>query len=115
MSARKLIIWLLSRVFLCLVFTSTIQKDLFIPFLDDPNLNFLDPWTSWLDSDGRPDAFPYGYVMFLFFVPAILISRFLEIGLIHLDFGILLASSLLVMEFFLFKLLKLLLPLPVAT
>ena len=106
MSARKLIIWLLSRVFLCLVFTSTIQKDLFIPFLDDPNLNFLDPWTSWLDSDGRPDAFPYGYVMFLFFVPAILISRFLEIGLIHLDFGILLASSLLVMEFFLFKLLK---------
>ena len=106
MSTRKLITWLLSRTVLCVIFASAIQKDLFIPFLANPNLNLVDPWTSWLDSIGRPDAFPYGYMMFFFFLPAILINQILGILSIDVDFGILTISTLLVTEFFLFKLLK---------
>jgi uridine kinase len=106
MSSRKLFIWLFSRAFLCLFFISVIQRDLFIPFLAQPNFNFVDPWSSWLDSSGRTDAFPYGYVMYIFFLPAILLSRILRVGSIDLNIGILMTSTLLVIEFFLFKLLN---------
>ena len=106
MSSTKLITWLFSRTLLCVIFSSTIQKALFIPFLADSNLNFVDPWTSWLDSNGRPDAFPYGYVMFLFFLPAILVNRISGVLTINFPFEILMISTLLLMEFFLYKLLK---------
>lgn len=42
----------------------------YIPFLDVSLGGFsLDPWAVWLNQGGNPAAFPYGYVMWLAFLP----------------------------------------------
>jgi uridine kinase len=58
----------------------------------------LDPWQSWLNQGGESIAFPYGYAMWLFFLPFILICNLVSIpitygygiGLLCADFGLLL-------------------------
>jgi hypothetical protein len=75
---QKIGIWLIARVFLITIFSSAIQKNLFAPFLSNPNLDLIDPWGAWTNSLGRTDAFPYGFAMYLSFLPAILINRILQ-------------------------------------
>jgi uridine kinase len=103
---QKIGIWLIARVFLITMFSSAIQKDLFDPFLSNPNLNLIDPWGAWTNSLGRADAFPYGFAMYLCFLPAILINRILQAISVPLDFEILVVITLLAMEFLLYRHLK---------
>jgi uridine kinase len=103
---QKIGIWLIARVFLITMFSSAIQKNLFDPFLSNPNLNLIDPWGAWTNSLGRTDAFPYGFAMYLCFLPAILINRILQAVSVPLDFEVLVAITLLVMEFLLYRHLK---------
>lgn len=43
----------------------------YIPFLHGTASNFsLDPWSDWIDGGGSEMAFPYGYAMYLTFLPA---------------------------------------------
>ena len=54
------------------------------PFLEFSSQNLsLDPWQSWLESGGNTIAFPYGYSMWLSFMPFILIFNFIELSLIY--------------------------------
>jgi hypothetical protein len=57
---------ILVRLILVFALFPNIHRDLFLPFvsfaLNNPS---LDIWQSWLDSGGRPDAFPYGISMFV--------------------------------------------------
>ena len=106
MSVNRLFTWGFSRLVLLTVFTSSLQKDLFVPFLINPNLNLLDPWSSWVEMQGRTDAFPYGIVMFLFFLPAVLFFNILEQLPINLGFGFLIGLTLLVSEYFTMRLLR---------
>ncbi|MGI4855811.1 MAG: uridine kinase [Janthinobacterium lividum] len=43
----------------------------------------LDPWSHWIQSGGTAAAFPYGYVMWLFFLPGTLISKLIGIDVSH--------------------------------
>lgn len=103
---QKIGIWLIARVFLITMFSSAIQKDLFDPFLSNSNLNLIDPWGAWTNSLGRTDAFPYGFAMYLCFLPAILINRILQAISVSLDFEVLVVITLLAMEFLLYTHLK---------
>ena len=50
--------------------------DWYAPFLDfsTHSLTF-DPWSAWLSTGGSPAAFPYGYAMWLAFLPLALVSK----------------------------------------
>ena len=52
--------------------------DWYVPFLDKSMVILsIDPWGDWISAGGRTDAFPYGYIMWLAFVPALLVTGFL--------------------------------------
>ena len=48
----------------------------------------VDPWASWLSGGGDPAAFPYGYAMWLFCLPAVFLSQLFRISV---SYGYLLA------------------------
>lgn len=100
-----MVTWIFSRLVFVILFTSNLQQEFFGPFLSNPTFNLLDPWSAWIENGGRREAFPYGLVMFLFFLPAILLFNVLAQFSINLDFTYLISCTLLVVEFFLFKLL----------
>lgn len=106
MSMNRLFVWGISRFVVITLFTSSLQKELFVPFLINPNLNLLDPWSSWVEVQGRIDAFPYGIVMFFFFIPAIFFRYILEQLPISVDFSFLVGCTILVMEYFTLKLVQ---------
>ncbi len=108
MSTRKLFfIWLGIRALAIALFTPALQLSLFVPFMASAAHNPLDPWTYWISSGGRSDAFPYGIVMFLVFLPSALLGN-----LITASFGsvslvgnqILMACTLLILDFAICKL-----------
>ena len=48
----------------------------YLPFLDVSTAQLtLDPWGVWLAQGGNPAAFPYGYVMWLAFLPLTLLCK----------------------------------------
>lgn len=48
----------------------------YAPFLDATTSSVtLNPWSEWLASGGTPDAFPYGYVMWLVLIPLTLVAK----------------------------------------
>jgi len=50
--------------------------ELYTPFLQASVDTFsLDPWATWLNLGGDAIAFPYGYVMWLFFLPASIVCK----------------------------------------
>ena len=106
MSMNRLLAWGFSRFTVLTLFASSLQRDLFVPFLINPNLDLLDPWSSWAEMQGRIDAFPYGIVMFLFFLPAILFRYILEQLPISIDFSLLVCCTTLAMEYFTLKLVR---------
>ena len=106
MSMNRLLAWGISRFALLTLFASSLQRDLFVPFLSNPNLDLLDPWSSWVEIQGRLDAFPYGIVMFLFFLPAILVSYILDQLPISMNFSLLVGCTILVMEYFTLNLVR---------
>lgn len=65
MNLKHRVGWLTTRSLLVLFFAPTVQEALFAPFLTPKIFTSFDPWTSWLEIDGRSDAFPYGPIMVL--------------------------------------------------
>ncbi|MDN0118622.1 uridine kinase [Yersinia frederiksenii] len=56
----------------------------YVPFLDISTTTLsLDPWSTWLAAGGNPIAFPYGYVMWLTFLPLTLLCKLLSLPLIY--------------------------------
>ena len=70
MNKTKIIAWLTPRLIMGLLLKPKLHDQLFIPFVFQDNFDLLDPWSTWINAFGRPDAFPYGPVMFIFFIPA---------------------------------------------
>lgn len=99
--------WLISRSIFVIFFAPSVQNQLFAPFLGQDHFNFIDPWTNWLDSEGRSDAFPYGPVMYAVFsfIPMILFSFQKVFGTIDVLTGasILITLLLLVVDYYLTK------------
>ena len=70
----------------------------FAPFLDVSTSTLtLDPWSEWIARGGTPVAFPYGYAMWLAFLPLALVAKLIgfpqlyayELTLLAADFGLL--------------------------
>lgn len=87
------------RLILIALVLPTPVEHWFVPFLNNSVSTFsTDPWQGWLAQGGTSIAFPYGYAMWLFFLPAILICKVLSIpmaygyglSLVAADFGLLL-------------------------
>jgi uridine kinase len=56
--------------------------DWYVPFLDVSVSSFvLDPWSTWISSGGTPVAFPYGFAMWLMFLPLTLVAKLLGTSL----------------------------------
>ena len=56
----------------------------YVPFLNISTTTFsLDTWATWLAQGGNPVAFPYGYVMWLVFLPLTLLCNLLSLPLIY--------------------------------
>ena len=73
------------RLALVMTVFPTIVSDWYVPFLQvsiDPITT--DPWRIWLEQDGNLSAFPYGYVMWLAFLPLTLLVD--ALGL-HASYG----------------------------
>ncbi len=93
---------------ICAIFLSqpNLASNWYLPFLANSIESFtLDPWGSWLAQNNDPLAFPYGYAMWLILLPATLISHIFSGGL-----WLAYASTLLIFDFGLLKLLNRLWP-----
>jgi len=48
----------------------------YVPFLDLTLSPIeLDPWSTWLESNGDLEAFPYGYSMWFSFIQALILEK----------------------------------------
>lgn len=81
-------------------------RDWYVPFLDASITHFtFDPWSVWLTGGGTPAAFPYGYAMWLAFVPLTIVAKLSGMSLLY-GYGL----TLLVADFGLLLVLRELLP-----
>jgi uridine kinase len=83
------------------IITPLAVSDWFGPFLDLSTVHFtLDPWTVWLNGGGTPVAFPYGYAMWLGFLPLSIAAKLIGFPLKYAyDFTLLAADFALLLVF----------------
>ena len=88
------------RFFLIINTTPIAAAFWYAPFLDLSISPFTwNPWSAWIDNGGSFAAFPYGYVMWLTFLPLTLIAKLAnlpallayQLTLLVIDFGLLIA------------------------
>ncbi|MBM5461555.1 uridine kinase [Pseudomonas sp. P66] len=97
---------LILRVALIMLVTAPAVAEWYVPFMDITTQQLtLNPWRTWLEAGGSPIAFPYGYVMWLFLLPLVLLCKLLSVPL-AIGYGF----SLLIADLALFVLLQHLLP-----
>jgi uridine kinase len=78
----------------------------YAPFMDvSTSAITIDPWSAWLDSGGTLVAFPYGYAMWLAFLPLTLVAKLTGLPLLYAYY-----VTLLVADFYLLLTLNRLLP-----
>lgn len=94
---------LILKIYFIFSVTPEIIDNFYIPFFEYnlSELNFLDPWTAWVENGGNIAAFPYGYVTWILFIPFILLGKILSIP-IYIIYGLIILS----VDFILLILLK---------
>ena len=71
------LVGLVLRLTLILYVTPVAVMEWYVPFLAYTSTIFtIDPWSSWVSSGGNIGAFPYGYVMWVVFLPVTFISKY---------------------------------------
>lgn len=61
-------------------FNSSPVHEWYAPFLDVSTSQWtIDPWSVWIAGGGAPEAFPYGYAMWLILLPATLLGKMFTI------------------------------------
>src|SRR5450830_1198886 len=97
---------LVSRLALIIGTAPLAVSQWYVPFLDASISSFtLDPWSTWIAGGGAAVAFPYGYAMWVVFLPATLVVKLLGIPLQY-GYGL----TLLIVDFFLLSTLHRLIP-----
>lgn len=82
---------------LALIFTTAplAVSEWYVPFLDASTAHFtIDPWSTWLEGGGTPVAFPYGYVMWLTFLPLAVAAKLVGFPLLYGYSATILAADL---------------------
>ena len=101
------VIGLIAKILLISFFLPDPVFNWYLPFLDYTSGNVsLDPWSIWLSSNGTVDAFPYGYSMWFFFLPFILVTKLLNLpiflayvlGILFADIAVLFLFSILIIN-----------------
>ncbi len=99
-------IGILLRLGLMLTMAPTAVSMWYTPFLNSSLSTFtLDPWATWVGNGGQLEAFPYGYGMWLVFLPLSLLAKFLQIPT---EYGY--SLTMLVIDFALLRVLNILIP-----
>lgn len=79
---------LVPKLVVILFFAPTLVTRYYGPFMEHSLSSMsINPWQSWLEIGGSSEAFPYGYVMWLVFLPGTFISQLSGIP-IHAMFGL---------------------------
>ena len=72
------------RLVLILCMTPLAVTQWYAPFLDvSTSVLTLDPWSAWIAGEGAPVAFPYGYAMWVAFLPMTLVAKFVGLPLLY--------------------------------
>lgn len=75
---------LVVRLVLILCMTPLAVTQWYAPFLDvSTSVLTLDPWSAWIAGEGAPVAFPYGYAMWVAFLPMTLVAKFVGLPLLY--------------------------------
>jgi uridine kinase len=94
------------KVSLIFIFSPTPVVEWYLPFLEASTASFnIDPWEAWLNQGGSLEVFPYGYVMWLFFLPLTVLCKAVGLPLI-LGYG----ATLITADYALFLVLRRLIP-----
>jgi uridine kinase len=73
---------LLVRLLMITLLLPQAEMHWYVPFMERTWSAFsMDPWQSFMDSGGTPAAFPYGYVMWLCFLPLTALCKLLSLPL----------------------------------
>lgn len=70
----------------------------YVPFLEHSLSLSLYPWNGWLDSGGDQAAFPYGYMMWLAFLPLSLLGKLADLPLVYCYAATLLIADVLLLH-----------------
>jgi uridine kinase len=88
------LIGLAIRLALIIVMAPTAVTIWYAPFLQvTTSVLTIDPWSTWINHGGSPLAFPYGYAMWLAFLPFTLIAKLVGLPTIYAYFATLLAAD----------------------
>lgn len=72
------------RLVLIVCMTPIAVTQWYAPFLDvSTSVLTLDPWSAWIAGEGAPVAFPYGYAMWMAFLPMTLVAKFVGLPLLY--------------------------------
>ena len=100
------LVGLLIRVVLICLMAPSAVTTWYVPFLDSSiSLRSLDPWSVWISTGGTAVAFPYGYAMWLAFLPISVLAKNASIPL-HYGYAI----TLMIADFGMLAVLHRLLP-----
>ena len=76
-------IGLFIKLILIFSISSVAINDWYMPFIETSiNIVNINPWDLWIKSGGSVDAFPYGYAMWITFLPSFLIAKLTNISLL---------------------------------
>jgi uridine kinase len=62
---KYLLVGMMIRIVFLLLAANGFATDFYYPFFRSINDLSIDPWSGWIDSGGRQDAFPYGLILFI--------------------------------------------------
>jgi len=72
------------RLILIVCMTPLAVTQWYGPFLDvSTSVLTLDPWSTWIAKEGDADAFPYGYAMWVAFLPMTLVAKLVGLPLLY--------------------------------
>lgn len=72
------------RLVLIICMTPLAVTQWYAPFLDvSTSVLTLDPWSAWIAKEGAPVAFPYGYAMWVAFLPMTLVAKLIGLPLLY--------------------------------
>lgn len=72
------------RLVLIVCMTPLAVTQWYAPFLDvSTSVLTLDPWSAWIAREGTPVAFPYGYAMWVAFLPMTLVAKLVGLPLLY--------------------------------
>lgn len=83
------------RLFLIMCMAPIVATEWYAPFIDtSTSMLTADPWSAWINSGGDPAAFPYGYAMWLAFLPMTLVVKLIGLPMLFAYYSTILVADI---------------------